>query len=442
MSQDQIASGVIADFARELIDVSVAQHVLVGESSGRADVQETSGISESHSFTTPGVDRAYEVLVERFVETLRREREQHALEEGTASQERDVLDSLVRRHQRSLLQVARQYGLDPAEAEDVVQTAWLRFIQRPSDSPIAPDGVRGFLHKCVRDEALRLLQGGGRVRPEGPSPGSGDELSVPSALDEAVAREHTAELSQLFFTLGARLQAQRRLAEARVAYELAMKSGATEHATTAAFNLGDLLREQGEVEGAKAAYQQAIDSGSADQAPRAALSLASLLLDHSDVRGARAAYQTAIDSGHPDVALRAEINLRRLRERRHDLAGAELRLRVTGYADSYPDEWAELASRLEQELRDLEVVTVSHPHADSRIGAKGRAQEWAHLVVTSTSGLPPILATLQSWLGRNPQFSITLEIDSDRVTLSGYTAGERSELIAAWMARHGRVEDP
>jgi hypothetical protein len=110
---------------------------------------------------------------------------------------------------------------------------------------------------------------------------------------------------------------------------------------------------------------------------------------------------------------------------------------VEGYADSDPEEQAELAWRLEQELRGLDAEDISRPDAESPAGAKGSAFEWAQLVVTLAGSLPAMVAMLRSWLGRHPQASITLEIDGDRLTLSDPSASERSELIPAWMMRHG-----
>jgi hypothetical protein len=116
----------------------------------------------------------------------------------------------------------------------------------------------------------------------------------------------------------------------------------------------------------------------------------------------------------------------------------EVRLHVAGYADGDAEERAELAWRLEQELRELDVEDVSHAGAEEAPpGAKGSAVEWAQLVITFAGSLPPLVTALRSWLGRHPGSSITLEIDGDRLTLSDPSSSERSELIAAWMGRHG-----
>jgi hypothetical protein len=115
----------------------------------------------------------------------------------------------------------------------------------------------------------------------------------------------------------------------------------------------------------------------------------------------------------------------------------EVQLHVVGYADSDPAERADLAWRLQHELRPLDVEDVGPAAGQLPAGAKGSALEWAQLVVTLAGSLPPLVAALQGWLGRHPGASITAEIDGDRLTLSEPSASERREVIAAWVARHG-----
>jgi hypothetical protein len=116
----------------------------------------------------------------------------------------------------------------------------------------------------------------------------------------------------------------------------------------------------------------------------------------------------------------------------------EIRLHIGGYADSDPEERAELAWHLKHELHELDLDDISHASAgETPLGAKGSGVEWAQLVVTFAGSLPALVAMVHSWLDRHPQSSITLEIDGDRLTLTEPSASERSELIAAWMGRHG-----
>jgi hypothetical protein len=115
-----------------------------------------------------------------------------------------------------------------------------------------------------------------------------------------------------------------------------------------------------------------------------------------------------------------------------------IRLHIAGYEDSDPEEQAELAWRLEEELRQLDDADdISHPQTTAPGGAKGSGLEWAQLVVDLAGSLPALVGAVRSWLRRHPGASITVEIDGDAVTLSDASASERRELIEAWLKRHG-----
>lgn len=114
-----------------------------------------------------------------------------------------------------------------------------------------------------------------------------------------------------------------------------------------------------------------------------------------------------------------------------------VRLHMAGYADSDREERAELAWRLEDELRDLDGAEVSRPRTEAPGGAKGSGVEWAQLVVDLAGNLPALVAVVGGWLGRHPGSSITVEIDGDALTLEDASASERRELIQLWIDRHG-----
>lgn len=115
----------------------------------------------------------------------------------------------------------------------------------------------------------------------------------------------------------------------------------------------------------------------------------------------------------------------------------DIKIHVAGYADSDAQERAELAGRLEEELRQLDVEDISRPQLEPRDGAKGSAFEWAQLIVTFAGSLPALVSAVRGWLGRHPGSSVTLEIDGDRLTLEQASLQERRELIETWMKRHG-----
>jgi RNA polymerase sigma factor (sigma-70 family) len=73
-------------------------------------------------------------------------------------------DELVSEHSRLLWSVARSFRLDAADANDVVQTTWLRLVEH-LDSIEDPARLVGWLVTTARREAMRILRRSGRERP-------------------------------------------------------------------------------------------------------------------------------------------------------------------------------------------------------------------------------------------------------------------------------------
>lgn len=69
---------------------------------------------------------------------------------------------LVDRYTALLWSIARSYGLATADSADVVQTAWLRLVERLA-SLRDPERVGAWLATTVRRECLRTLRRGGRM---------------------------------------------------------------------------------------------------------------------------------------------------------------------------------------------------------------------------------------------------------------------------------------
>ncbi|MEN0072247.1 MAG: sigma factor, partial [Propionicimonas sp.] len=66
-----------------------------------------------------------------------------------------AMDDLVRLMTPVLWHVVRGYGLDPALAEDVVQTTWLALVRQHA-SIAEPQAVAGWLLTSARREAWRV----------------------------------------------------------------------------------------------------------------------------------------------------------------------------------------------------------------------------------------------------------------------------------------------
>jgi RNA polymerase sigma factor (sigma-70 family) len=73
-------------------------------------------------------------------------------------------DELVAEHSRLLWSVARSFRLDAADANDVVQTTWLRLLEH-LDRIEDPARLIGWLVTTARREAMRVLRRSGRERP-------------------------------------------------------------------------------------------------------------------------------------------------------------------------------------------------------------------------------------------------------------------------------------
>jgi Effector Associated Constant Component 1 len=111
---------------------------------------------------------------------------------------------------------------------------------------------------------------------------------------------------------------------------------------------------------------------------------------------------------------------------------------VDGGPGADADETAELASRLREELVAHELDTESLPAAAPE-GSKGLGVDIGSLlVVLSASGgvLTSLIGTLQAWLLRQSDSKLLLEIDGDRIELTGVSDEERRRALEAWLARH------
>ena len=109
------------------------------------------------------------------------------------------IDALVRLLTPTLWHLARSCGLERADAEDVVQTAWLRLVDK-AESIRAPEAVLGWLGTTVRREAWRISKERSRAIPDEDPPEPEDFTLDPAALaamseTKRALLRHLAELS-------------------------------------------------------------------------------------------------------------------------------------------------------------------------------------------------------------------------------------------------------
>lgn len=140
-----------------------------------------------------------------------------ALGDGGAERQR-AWSTLVSRHSNRLYAVARSFGLDAATAEDLVQTAWLRLIER-SHQLRDPDAVGAWLCMIVRNEARRLVTRRREI-PSELAPSGADPV-VDEADRGLLRAERERALRSAFARLGSECQQLLRLvlAEPRLSYD-------------------------------------------------------------------------------------------------------------------------------------------------------------------------------------------------------------------------------
>ena len=80
---------------------------------------------------------------------------------GALAGDGDAWEKLVHRYDGSLRRAARSFRVDPATAEDAVQTTWLRLVEH-LDSLRDPDRVGSWLLTTLRRQLCSVLSEPGR----------------------------------------------------------------------------------------------------------------------------------------------------------------------------------------------------------------------------------------------------------------------------------------
>ncbi|MDF5753811.1 sigma-70 family RNA polymerase sigma factor [Spongiactinospora sp. TRM90649] len=138
---------------------------------------------------------------------------------AAAGGDADAWRALVDRYQGLVWAVARGYGLGGGDAEEVFQVTWLRLaehIARIKD----PDRVGAWLAATARNEALRALRRGGRLRPTGDPQAletTDDRSPEVVALETEAAAEADARTAQLWLAFQALPERCRRLLRVLIA---------------------------------------------------------------------------------------------------------------------------------------------------------------------------------------------------------------------------------
>ena len=120
---------------------------------------------------------------------------------------RSRIEPLVRLLNPTLWHLARACRLEPTDAEDVVQTAWLRLVDR-ADTIRDPQTVLAWLGTTVRREAWRVARERGRTLPwEDPDPEAGPRDPGPGPAEALLRDEAQRTLWNHVSRLNPRCQA-------------------------------------------------------------------------------------------------------------------------------------------------------------------------------------------------------------------------------------------
>jgi RNA polymerase sigma factor (sigma-70 family) len=119
------------------------------------------------------------------------DRELAVIVSAAAAGDAAALRSLVDRFDRGLRSVTRFYRLSQWDADDIIQTTWLAFLEH-GRTLREPAAVSGWLMTTARRQSLRLLQRRMREQPTD-DPTLGDNLDG-DPHDELLAAEQRAAL--------------------------------------------------------------------------------------------------------------------------------------------------------------------------------------------------------------------------------------------------------
>lgn len=119
----------------------------------------------------------------------------------------------------------------------------------------------------------------------------------------------------------------------------------------------------------------------------------------------------------------------------------QLTLRVDAGADADLEELDELTAELRLRLLDLDVMAVEAMRAgDAPPGTRaGDAFTIGGLIVTLVASpelIKGTIGTIQSWLAARSGKSVELELDGDKIKLTGLTSEQQARFIELFLERH------
>jgi hypothetical protein len=124
-------------------------------------------------------------------------------------------------------------------------------------------------------------------------------------------------------------------------------------------------------------------------------------------------------------------------------SNVEVLLRLDAGPDSDDEELDRHTEQLRRRLLELDVENAYRPAvSDAPEGARAIDAATMGLIVVQLLPVLPalhdIVQIVRVWLSQHPDRTATLEIDGDRIEVSGISMEEQRELIRIWTDRHAR----
>ncbi|MCK4788601.1 MAG: hypothetical protein KAV87_32970 [Desulfobacteraceae bacterium] len=118
----------------------------------------------------------------------------------------------------------------------------------------------------------------------------------------------------------------------------------------------------------------------------------------------------------------------------------EIKLSINSH-ESDGEHLSQLTTLLRDELEQLDIEKITVPsHASQPEGAKsGDVFSWGLLLLTlAASGgvLTTLITALKSWVLRQNECNIKIELDGDVLEIKGVDSEEQQRIIERWLARH------
>src|SRR5579859_1151996 len=117
---------------------------------------------------------------------------------------------------------------------------------------------------------------------------------------------------------------------------------------------------------------------------------------------------------------------------------SSVKISIDNGAESDQEELALLGQRLRRDIQELDVDTVEFVREGAApAGAKGDPLTMASLAVTlAPLVLKPLFDMLQNWTARHNNSTVTIEMGSDKLTMTGSPSKEQLAVIQAVLQKH------